>query len=220
MDDKAITEYFKGSWIYLLHNQIRFDSQKFGHDSIIKESAMMFIPVSTQSQLQRKLEVQRTELKLQDLVVDLDEITELTNSQVFSLKDVGTIPYEYDNTVFSVLIGGSNDQLVIERSNYSVFDLLGDIGGLESIIFSFVTLMLSALNYNHLDNELVSRLFRFKNSSQSGDDSQFYKVTRTWNVCNLFMDCIPTFCLCCAKSKRNQAFELARKKLEQETDIV
>ena len=111
--------------------------------------------------------------------------------------------------------------LVIERTNYTVLDLLGDIGGLASLIFSLVALLLSVLNYKNFDNQLVSQLFKFRTKTTSpADKSQFYKVTRSWNLCDYLLDCLPKFCLCCAKSKRSRAFEVARNKLDQETDIV
>ncbi len=49
MDEDAITQYFKSSYIYLLYNQIRFDAQRFGKDAIKKESALDYIPISIQA---------------------------------------------------------------------------------------------------------------------------------------------------------------------------
>ena len=86
------------------------------------------------------------------MVVALDDVTLLNDSQVFSLEDAGSYPYELDGVVASISIQGNSDLKVIERSNYSVLDLLGDIGGLESMLFSLVALLLSVLNYNNLDN--------------------------------------------------------------------
>ena len=42
-------------------------------------------------------------------------------------------------TVMSIAIEMDLDQKVIERSNFTILDLLSDIGGLESIIFSLLS---------------------------------------------------------------------------------
>ena len=78
-----------------------------------------------------KFQVRRTELNLQDLAINLDEVTLLQNSQVFTLKNVGTDPFEADESLVAMIsIHGYDNLQVIERSNYTVLDLLGDIGGL------------------------------------------------------------------------------------------
>ena len=45
--DKEIKEYFKGSYIIVLMNKIRFDSSKFGEESIVRESIIHWLPIST-----------------------------------------------------------------------------------------------------------------------------------------------------------------------------
>ena len=45
-------------------------------------------------------EVSKTDLNLQDLAINLDEITELQNSSVFQLNRVENRPYEYDGAPF------------------------------------------------------------------------------------------------------------------------
>ena len=42
----------------------------------------------------------------------------------------------------------SLDQTVVERNNYTILDVLSDVGGLESVIASAISLILSILNYN------------------------------------------------------------------------
>lgn len=50
----------------------------------------------------------------------------------------------------------SLDQTVIERSNYTILDVLSDVGGLASVVASTIALILSILNYNHLDNTMIT----------------------------------------------------------------
>jgi len=44
-DVKAANEYFKAGWLMVLSNKIRFDSNKYGEESIIREAIDNFIPV-------------------------------------------------------------------------------------------------------------------------------------------------------------------------------
>ena len=53
------------------------------------------------------------------------------------------------------------DQILIERTGYTFTDLLSDIGGLQGILISIISVALNTiLNRNHLDDFLVSKLFR------------------------------------------------------------
>ena len=123
---------------------------------------MNYIPISIQAQKSTTFHLKRTELNLQDLLISLDSVTLLIDSQAFTLENGGEELIDMDEDVITALaVRGHNELIVIERSNYSVLDLLGDIGGLESIVFSTVALLLSVLNYNHLDNMLASQLFKF-----------------------------------------------------------
>ena len=45
---EEIEEYFSNRFIQLYYNQIRFDSEKYGPESIIMESKTIWLPVSTQ----------------------------------------------------------------------------------------------------------------------------------------------------------------------------
>lgn len=75
---------------------------------------------------------------------------------MFDFKPQTTRPYEYPNIVLSIAIEASLNLKIIERTNYSVLDLLADVGGLEQILLSFVSILLSVFNYNNRDNHLVS----------------------------------------------------------------
>ena len=55
--DEEIIDHYKGSSFLLLNNQIRFDSNFFGADSIIQESIITFFPISTQVQQINAFEV-------------------------------------------------------------------------------------------------------------------------------------------------------------------
>ena len=74
-DDQAIHEYFKNSWVAFLHNKRRFDVSKYGAKSIIQGKELIYQPISTQVQLQILFAIERTEVNLQDLPVNMDEVT-------------------------------------------------------------------------------------------------------------------------------------------------
>ena len=52
------------------------------------------------------------------------------------------------------------DLILIERNGYSILDLLSDIGGLQRALFSGVTIFLSIVNHNQLNDYLSSKLFK------------------------------------------------------------
>ena len=52
------------------------------------------------------------------------------------------------------------DQILIQRSGYTVLDLLSDVGGLQGILISAMSLLLSILHQNQLNDYLVSKLFK------------------------------------------------------------
>ena len=54
------------------------------------------------------------------------------------------------------------DQTLIERSGYTVLDILSDVGGLQGILISAISFILSVLNHNQLGSYLASQLFTSK----------------------------------------------------------
>ena len=53
----------------------------------------------------------------------------------------------------------NKDVTKIERSVYNVLTLLGDIGGLTGILFSFGVTLQTYINYQKLENYLVEKLY-------------------------------------------------------------
>ena len=68
---------------------------------------------------------------MQDLAVDLDELTELEDSSVFKLEQKNSRPFEREPTFIIGLAFEMNYDLnVVSRNTYNIFDLLSDIGGI------------------------------------------------------------------------------------------
>ena len=87
---------------------------------------------------------------LQDKIVALDEITELENSNLFKLVRMPARPFEFfEEDVMGVGIELDLDLRRIERSNYTILDVLADVGGLSSVTTVFATGLLAVLNFNN-----------------------------------------------------------------------
>ena len=52
------------------------------------------------------------------------------------------------------------DLTEIQRSGYTVLDILSDVEGIQGILISGFSVFVSIWNYNYLDSYLVSRLFK------------------------------------------------------------
>ena len=85
-DEDTINNYFRSTLVGIYSNRIRFNSNEFGEDAFIRESDFLWNSVSTQVQLETVYKVSRTEIQLQDMHINLDELTEHTDSSVFRLE--------------------------------------------------------------------------------------------------------------------------------------
>ena len=59
------------------------------------------------------------------------------------------------------------DLIVIARDGYTVLDLLSGIGGTQGILISIICSFLNFWNYNHLENYLSVKLFKFESGETS-----------------------------------------------------
>ena len=101
-----------------------------------------------------------TQLYLQDLAIDLDQLTELENDSIFSTE---TLPSEIvgigSDFLATVRFQRNLDRLVIARSSYGILDVLSDAGGMQSILLTTFNIALSVLNFAQLDTHLASKLY-------------------------------------------------------------
>ena len=67
----------RGKYLLLLNNQIRFDSHNYHEEAIVMESRIRWITLSTKMQFQYPFVVSMTDLQLQDMFANLDDLTEL-----------------------------------------------------------------------------------------------------------------------------------------------
>ena len=76
-------------------------------------------------------------------------MTELQDSTLFDATQKNWVPVEYysESGIMSVSFEMDLDQYAIERSQFTVLDLLSNIGGLESIFISVMGLIVSIWNW-------------------------------------------------------------------------
>ena len=72
---------------------------------------------------------------------------------LFSLNRREALPYEEnDDTWIMVTVEMDPNLMTYERSVYTFFDLLSDIGGLNGILMTFAGIICATWNFNKFDN--------------------------------------------------------------------
>ena len=74
----------------------------------------------------------------------LNDLTKMEVEGLFSMQKRDSLPYEEsDNTWIMVTVEMDPNLTVYDRSVYTYFDLLSDIGGLNGILMTFACLLLA-----------------------------------------------------------------------------
>ena len=60
----------------------------------------------------------------------------------------------------------SRDTIFVQRSAYTLWAVLGDVGGLNGVIFSVAATIASIFAYNKDENYLASKLFTLSNNQK------------------------------------------------------
>ena len=94
----------------------------------------------------------------------------------------------------------SLDRVLIERNGYTIFDLLSDLGGLQGILISGISLLLSILNFNHLNGFLVSQLFK-------ADHMALEAFSTYESIKAFFIGILPRKLVCCHKRRKQIVME-------------
>ena len=128
----------------------------YGEDSIVSESRVDWIRVGVTHQWEQPYSVRRTKLLLQDLHIDLDQLTELEDLTVFKLEKLPPqVKEDKEEMIQMMSFEMDMDMLKIVRVSYTFIDMLSDIGGIQSIILSTFVLVLSVLNHNYFDSHMA-----------------------------------------------------------------
>ena len=104
------------------------------------------------------LEVSISNLTLQDyVVVELGRVTMEEHEGLFTLKQLTPLPYEKKNNVWvSVTIERDLDMRELERTIYTAFDFVSDVGGLSGFLFGFSAIIVRYWNQNSFDDNIAS----------------------------------------------------------------
>ena len=93
-------------------------------------------------------------------------MTKQEYEDLFKLTRKEVLPYEkFDNTWISVTIEMDLNLMTYERTLYTMFDLLSDVGGLSGILVTIFSVLITCWNYNSFENLLVSNLFNIKSKN-------------------------------------------------------
>lgn len=105
----------------------------------------------------------------------------------------------------------SLDLTAINRNGYTILDVLSDIGGIQGILITSVSIILAILNYNNLDSYMASRLYKLQRPD-AGDAakytrdiqrSTFFTATKSGNVLEYLVEqVIPRKLLCCTRTRK------------------
>ena len=89
---------------------------------------------------------------------------------LFSFKKMELMPYEkFDDIWISVTIEMDLSLLTYERTVFTFFEMLSDIGGLSGILMTTFGALTAIWNYNAFDNMMVSYLFNVKKTQAELD---------------------------------------------------
>ena len=105
------------------------------------------------------------------------------------------------------------DRTLIERKAYTILDILSDLGGLQGILISGISFLLSILNYNHLNSYLASQLFK-------SHQIALVPLSTCDSVKGFCIRLLPAKLACCHKRRKQIVMEKAREALEKELDII
>ena len=151
---------------------------------------------------------------MQDVPIDLDELTELVDSSAFKLEQVQMRPFEWSPaTVMALSIEMRLDQLVISRETVTVMDVMADIGGFAVVLTVVAGVILHLLDQGHVSNVLATQLFKVAPPAADIDELNQGSLPLT----------MPSRCLsCCSTGRKRQhkAMKLARSTLNEELDVV
>ena len=84
--DAEIDAIFQSSKLVLLKNEVRFDQKRNGREAIIEESTVEMIQIDPFNKSMFPYQVSITELSLQDMALDLDDLTLYENKNVFKVE--------------------------------------------------------------------------------------------------------------------------------------
>ena len=140
------------------------------------------------------------ELELKDnLSIDLNHLTTRNIGGLFKFEPMAIKPYEKNDSVWiSVTVERSLTMLFYERTVYTTFDFLSDVGGLSGILISGLWVFVHFWNFNSFENFMAVNLFKVKKPDevQSGTKNKHERIVlgNYPNCKDLLMSLFPSCC--------------------------
>ena len=95
MPKEQIDAFLADKYLLLVNNQIRFDSQLLDEESIVPETTTRWLKIDETTNQNVLLQITKTKLRLQDLLISLDDLTELETDHLFKLDTLNRPTYHY-----------------------------------------------------------------------------------------------------------------------------
>ena len=234
LPDSKIEEFLQNKYLLLVMNQVRFDSENYGEEAIIKESKVKWLTINTQTRVTYPFALNKQLLLLQDKLFNFDDYTELENEDVFRFNELPSQSYEkYGEQDLPVQMNLTFERdmnlVVVVRDGYTVLDWISDIGGIQGILISAIAIMIGYWNYNYFDNNMVEQLYKIQRDKSAGQnrkpregkqDGDVMTVSLCGGLRDAFCDLIPAFMQCCRSGRNDRGLSKGRDKLSQETNII
>ena len=107
------------------------------------------------------MQIQESQLTREDsLMMAINKVT-AEEDTYFSMKElIAETRTKNFNTRLQLKYVMSHDMIMIERTVFNIFTLLGDIGGFYGLIVSIFATIHGIINYNKTENYVVQQLYK------------------------------------------------------------
>ena len=100
----------------------------------------------------------RMKVSLQDMILNLDDFTLFESDRLWTMERGPTQILDYTvqaGTLGTIGIELSQDLILYERTGYTLLDLLSDIGGIQGLAYSFLSLTVGLFSNGIVNEYLV-----------------------------------------------------------------
>jgi len=85
----------------------------------------------------------------------------------------------------------------LQRTIYTGFDFLSDVGGLSGILMSFLAITVGIWNYNSFENLMASNLFKYREREDDKGPGRHIQSANMPNFLDIILATIPSSFKCC-----------------------
>ena len=114
----------------------------------------------------------------------MNEITLKDDDSLFKVESMPIRSQEKDlNVQMDIMIEMNLDMGLLARNGYTFIDVLSDIGGIQSILISVISILIGLFNYNHFDTYMAARLFKIRpKDGLMGEQQKEIQPTQYGNI--------------------------------------